>query len=199
MVNSNIDQGPFGGFAAVGHMPVVQYRGYLSNTDPFNWNYTESSCPIWFFISIVPANVPAHVKVQQIACNIRYYIVPSAFILLSSHNRKLNVYIQLSKLSALHSLPTSDWDQRMSITKGKLHNNQSLIVEYFLQYIHHVNQIWDPTNAAIIAMFTDLATLKTILMLILCWLWPADTLVLFHLHMLHDSKRSLGASSWPLP
>ena len=146
----NVSQAAFG---AHGQPPVVHYRDYYTTNDPFDGDYTAALAP--YTVPVNNINVAPPAQVQQTAYDARQHHIPTAFLLLNDRDNRLHVYCQLIRFTTRHGLPASDWDGRMFIHKGKLHNNQRVLVEWLGDYFHQANQICIPTKAAIAAAYTD--------------------------------------------
>ena len=141
------------GFRALGHALVVYSRDYYSTTNTFNGDYMAALAP--YAIPLNNVNVAPPAQIQQTACDARQHRISTAFILLDSRDNRLHVYCQLTCFTTCHCLPASDWDNRIFIHKGELHNNQDVLVEWLGDYFHQTNQIQVPTEAAITAAYTD--------------------------------------------
>ena len=133
--------------------PVVHYRDYYGTTDPFNGNYLAALDP--YHIPFIQSNVLPPSVVQQMACDARQHRIPTAFILLGKRDLKIHIYCQLTKFTARHGLPASEWDNRMFIHKGELYNNQGVLVEWPSDMFHQASQVRVPSIQAVEAEFGD--------------------------------------------
>ena len=133
-----------------GRSQSVLYRDYYSTTDPFGGDFTAALAS--YTIPTVNANADQPQAVQQSACDARLHRIPTAYLLLGEDDNLLHIYCQLTRFTPRHGLPPSEWDGRMFIHKGELHNNQGTVVEWLGEYSQRLTPIpmltsWAPLLA----------------------------------------------------
>jgi hypothetical protein len=117
--------------------PSVYYRDYFADAanDVFNGNY-ESILEPYGIPAIGEAATPA--SVRTLAQNCKAQNIPTAFLLLHNDDNLLHIYIQLEKFHPRAGMPETRWDERMFISKGELHHNSPVIVEFREDYFNQI-------------------------------------------------------------
>ena len=117
--------------------PTVFYRDYFADAahDVFNGAY-EAVLEPYGIPGVGDAHTPA--AVRTLAQNCRTQNIPTAFLLLHNDDNLIHVYLQLEKFHPRAGMPATRWDDRMFISKGELHHNSQVTVEFREDYFNQI-------------------------------------------------------------
>jgi hypothetical protein len=126
-------------------VPVALYRNFFSDAanDPFNGDYAACLAPY----AVPTATALTAEEVFALAINCRSQNVPTAFIIQHEDTMDLHIYTQLDHFYPRMGLPTTPWDDLSFISKGELHHNQQVLVQWEDDYFTPTQQLRLPSVA----------------------------------------------------